>query len=179
MMLPAMSPNPGSAHPVDNAPPLVRRLACFVYEGVLLLGIVMAAGFVYGIATQQRHALTGTWGLQVVIFAVLGLYFVHSWTGQGQTLAMRTWHIRLVGLDGAPVSRGRAVCRYLLSWLWFLPSLIVVQLTGLKATGAMVAVIASGVIAFAALAWLHPRRQYLHDGLCGTRLIGWAPNRRH
>jgi hypothetical protein len=29
------------------APTLLRRMACFVYEGVLLFGVVMVAGFAY------------------------------------------------------------------------------------------------------------------------------------
>jgi uncharacterized RDD family membrane protein YckC len=73
------------------APGLRRRLACFVYEGVLLFGVVMVAGLVYGIATGQRHALVGTTGLQVFTFVVLGCYFVFLWSRSGQTLAMQTW----------------------------------------------------------------------------------------
>jgi hypothetical protein len=61
------------------APSLRRRMACFVYEGVLLFGVVMCAGLVYSSLTQQRHALVGLHGLQVVVFVVLGLYFVWFW----------------------------------------------------------------------------------------------------
>jgi uncharacterized RDD family membrane protein YckC len=177
-MIPSLMAQPGPEPEAPKAPPLHRRLACFLYEGVLLFGVVMAAGFVYGTVTQQRHALVGTWGLQTVIFVVLGLYFVHSWSGKGQTLAMQTWHIRLVGLDGAPVTRFKALCRYLLSWLWFLPALVGVQLAGLKGPGATFTAMAAGVLAYAGLAWLHPKGQYLHDELCGTRLIPWAAARR-
>jgi uncharacterized RDD family membrane protein YckC len=115
---------PAAAPVAWATPSLKRRLACFIYEGVLLFGVVMAAGFVYSTITQQRHALVGTTGLQVVIFLVLGLYFVRAWSRGGQTLAMQTWQIRLVLQDGSPVPRGRAIARYLLSWLWFLPALL-------------------------------------------------------
>ena len=30
-----------------------------------------------------------------------------------------------------------------------------------------------GVVAFALLAFLHPQRQFLHDVVCGTRLVTW------
>jgi len=171
------------AHPAPQqealkAPPLARRFASFLYEGVLLFGVVMAAGFVYGTVTQQRHALVGTWGLQVMIFVVLGAYFVHFWSGKGQTLAMQTWHIRLVRRDGGPVTRGRALCRYLLSWLWFVPALLCVQLAGLKGPGPTFTAMAAGVLAYAGLTLLHPLGQYLHDEVCGTRLIPWAPPAR-
>ena len=54
--LPASLPTPPTA---SNTPRLFRRLAAFVYEGVLLFGVTMAAGYVYGVLTQQRHALQG------------------------------------------------------------------------------------------------------------------------
>ena len=38
-------------------PSLRRRLAAFVYEGVLLFGVLMISALVYGLVTQQRHAL--------------------------------------------------------------------------------------------------------------------------
>lgn len=152
------------------APPLPRRLACFVYEGVLLFGVVMVAGYLYGSLTQQRHALHGQHGLQAVLFLVLGLYFVCFWTHGGQTVAMKTWHIRLVTQEGRPVPRGRAIARYLLSWLWFLPALAIAHYSGVRGAGLFGAMFV-GVVAFAALSYLHPQRQYWHDVLCGTRLI--------
>ena len=35
------------------------------------------------------------------MFVVLGIYFVWFWS-RGQTLAMKTWHIRLVDAQGRP-----------------------------------------------------------------------------
>ncbi len=159
-------------------PGLRRRLACFVYDGVLLFGVVMIAGLVYGIATQQQHALVGTTGLRVFTFIVLGAYFVFLWSRSGQTLAMQTWHIRLVTRDGQTVGKLRALCRYLLAWLWFLPALLTVWWSGLKGSGFTFAALVAGVLAYAALAWLHPRRQFWHDAVCGTQLITWKPVRR-
>ncbi len=159
-------------------PGVWRRLAAFLYEGVLLFGVVMLSGLFYGVVTQQRHALVGSAGLQAFLFGVLGLYFVVFWTRSGQTLAMLTWHIRLVTVDGHPVRPLRAVVRYLLAWLWFLPALGLVQVAGLKGGWPVSAVVVAGVLAYAALARLHPNRQFLHDALCGTRLITWYPPHR-
>ena len=160
------------------APKLRRRLVCFVYEGVLLFGVVMIAGLVYGLATQQQHALVGKTGLQVFTFLVLGTYFVYLWSHGGQTLAMQTWHIRLVTEDGRRVGQLRALCRYLLSWMWFLPALATVWWSGLTSAGATFAALLAGVLAYGALAWLHPQRQFWHDALCGTRLVNWKPLRK-
>jgi uncharacterized RDD family membrane protein YckC len=159
----------------SRAPTLMRRLACFVYEGVLLFGVLMVAGFAYSTITQQRHALVGTTGLQVVVFLVLGCYFAGFWARNGQTLAMQTWQIRLVMVDGKPVPWRRAVLRYLLSWLWFLPALLVVGLSGVKGAMPTFVSVLAGVLAYAALTRLRSDRQFWHDAVCGTRLTMVAP----
>jgi uncharacterized RDD family membrane protein YckC len=156
---------------ISRAPPLMRRLAAFAYEGVLLFGVVMLAGFVYGVATDQRHALQGQRGLQWAVFVVLGAYFAGFWSRQGQTLAMKTWHIRLVRRDGERVSPWRALARYLLSWFWFVPALVYVEIQGLRGGGAVSLALMGGVLIYAGLSRVLPQRQFLHDLLCGTRLI--------
>ena len=157
------------------APSVTRRLLCLLYEGVLLFGVVMAAGLLYGLVTQQRHALVGSTGLKIFLFGVLGLYFVHFWTRSGQTLAMLTWHIKLVGPGAAPVSVGRAWLRYVVSWLWFLPALAALNFSGLKGAGPTMALLAVGVMAYAGLARLRKDGQFWHDALCQTRLVSTPP----
>lgn len=156
-----------------------RRLACFLYEGVLLFGIVMGAGFVYSVATQQKNAMEGRPGLIAFLFLVLGLYFTWFWSKRGQTLAMQTWHIRVVDAAGRPLSKRRALARYLAAYLWFMPALLALWATGPSHSRATVGLVLSGgVLAYAALALLHPQRQYWHDVLCGTRLVTWRPTAR-
>jgi uncharacterized RDD family membrane protein YckC len=153
-------------------------MACFLYEGVLLFGVVMVAGLIYSPLTQQHHALVGTTGLQVFVFLVLGVYFIGFWSRSGQTLAMLTWQIRLLTTGGQRVTPLRALCRYLLSWMWFLPALLAVWLAGLKGPLPTFSALIVGVLAYASLARLRTDRQYWHDAVCGTRLVTWqAPNR--
>lgn len=159
----------------ETTPGLARRFACFLYEGVLLFGVVMAAGLVYSIATNQRHALVGTGGMRAFLFAVLGVYFVWFWSRHGQTLAQRTWRMQLLTRQGRPPGPGRALLRYLLSWMWFIPALMALEVSGLKGTAPTMAALIAGVAAYAALSRIHPTRQYLHDLVCGTRLVDWQP----
>lgn len=168
---------PAEAAPL-RTPALWRRLACFVYEGVLLFGVVMITGLVYAGLTQQRHALVGHLGLQLTLFVVLGAYFVAFWSRGGQTVAMKTWHIRLLTRAGTPVSPGRALLRYLWSWLWFLPALLSVYLSGVRSGGAIAAALFVGAAGYAALARLNPQRQYWHDLVSGTRLVDWPSRPR-
>lgn len=164
-----------TVEPSLATPGVARRLAAFVYEGVLLFGVVFIAGYLYSALTQQRHALQGQTGLQVVVFIVLAIYFVTFWSRGGQTVAMRAWHVRLVTASGASVTPARALARYLLAWLWFAPALLAARLAGLHSLGAIFTLLFAGVGAYALLAFLHPQRQFLHDALCGTRLVTWRP----
>ena len=165
------------ASPLET-PGLARRLAAFIYEGVLLFGVLMIAGYLYSSLTQQRHALQGQAGLQAFLFVVLAIYFVWFWSHGGQTVAMRAWHVRLVMADGQPVSQPRAVLRYLASWVWFVPALAVAWLASLHSATQIFASMAVGVVAYALLARLHPEHQFWHDALCGTRLVAWRPTPR-
>lgn len=142
-----------------------------LYEGVLLFGVVMTAGYLYTSLTQQRHALRGSSGLQLFLFLVLGIYFAGFWSRGGQTLAMKTWHIRLQGADGRTPSPLRALARYAASWLWFLPALAWAYFSGLRSVPAFAGIVAAGMLAYMMLALLRTDRQFLHDALCGTRLV--------
>lgn len=162
----------GTAAPLE-APGLRRRLACMVYEGIVLFGVLMIAGLLYATATQQRHALVGMRGLQAFLFLVLGAYFSWFWSHGGQTVAMKTWRIRLLARDGQSVSIQRAFLRYLLSWLWFLPALAWAHVAGLKSGASIAAALAIGALGYATLSMLNNQRQYVHDVICGTRLVNW------
>ena len=158
-----------------TAPSLRRRLACFVYEGVLLFGVLMISGYLFSSLTQQRHALAGRHGLQAFLFVILGIYFVWFWSHGGQTVAMKAWHVRLVDREGRPVTERRALARYLLSWLWFMPALLIVYASGLHSLSATTTALLAGVVGYALTSRLHPSRQFLHDVICGTRLVTWRP----
>jgi uncharacterized RDD family membrane protein YckC len=163
--------------PGAGTAPLRRRLASLVYEALLLFGIAFGVGLVYGIVTQQHHALQGRRGLEAAQFFVFGLYFVWCWARSGQTLPMQTWKLKLVAdADGGLVSYGRALARYLLAWLWVLPGLGAVALLGWQQDKRLIfAALAANVALYAALTRWLPQRQFLHDVLAGTRLVSLAP----
>jgi len=142
---------------------------------MLLFGVVVIAAYLYGALTQQRHALQGQVGLQAFVFLVLGIYFTWFWSAGRQTLAMKTWHIRLVDRQGQALSQPRAALRYGLSWLWFLPALAGAGLAG-HTDGARVSLwLGAGVLVNVLLARFLPGRQYLHDRLAGTQLVDARP----
>jgi uncharacterized RDD family membrane protein YckC len=151
------------------APALVRRMACWVYEGLLLFGVVFVSGYLFSTLSQTRHAMDNRHALQAFLFVIFGIYFTWFWA-KGQTLAMKTWGIRLVDLNGRPVTQGRALLRYLFSWVWFLPPLALVAPLDARADEAAVLVF-GWVLVWAVLSLFHPRRQFWHDAWAGTLLV--------
>lgn len=156
-----------------HTPSLRRRMACWLYEGMLLFGVVFIADYLFSALSQTRHALDNRHGQQAFLFLVLGIYFVWFWA-QGQTLAMKTWNIRVVDRQGQRLSQQRALLRYVLSWLWFLPPLVASWLWKIEVKQAMVLTF-GWVAVWTILARFHPSKQFLHDALAGTRLITFKP----
>lgn len=172
-MLGSMIANSPAIHPAQNTPGLRRRMACWLYEGILMFGVVFISGYLFGTLSQTRNALDNRNALQAFLFVVFGIYFVWFWS-KGQTLAMKTWNIRLVDRNGQAVTQLRALLRYVLSWLWFLPPLVAVVPFHLP--GAEITVIVIGWVAvWALLSRFHPEGQFWHDAWAGTRLISSEP----
>ena len=155
--------------PFAIAPRLGRRMACWLYEGMLMFGVVFIAGYLFGTLSQTRNALDNRNALQAFLFVIFGIYFTWFWA-KGQTLAMKTWHIRMVDTAGRPVTQGRALARYVLSWLWFLPPLLAVAPFSLPA-GEITVIVLGWVAVWALSSRLHPQQQFWHDAWAGTRLV--------
>ncbi len=177
---PAATPATGSAavSPRDErlvAAPLVRRMAAFLYEGVLLFGVLAVAGTVYGVTVHQTSGIEKRTGLMAVCFVVLGLYFIGLWTRAGQTLPMKTWHLRLVTDRGLPLTPRRALARYLAAWIWFVPPLALAGTLHLPNAWAIFGLVAGWVVLYALSALLHPSRQFWHDWLCDTAIVTALP----
>jgi uncharacterized RDD family membrane protein YckC len=157
----------------ESAPPgLLLRLAAMTYEAVLLFGLVFVAsyallalaGWSYPLSPSQR------WVLQAVLFVVVGVYFVYCWVRAGQTLAMKSWRLRVVDRQGRHLTPARAALRYLLAWSLFAPGLAFVALADTGAVANLLA-FAAGLLAMLALARLDRRGQLLHDRILGSRVI--------
>lgn len=145
-------------------------MACWLYEGFLVFAIAAVGAFVFSVTTDmrsgiavQRPLLTG---FLVVVF---GIYFSYCWS-KGQTLAMRTWRIRVVDRSGRSLTQGRALVRFVCSWIW-LAVPIAAYATGGIDVRQLGAVTAAWIAAWALLSFLHPQRQFWHDAWAGTRLV--------
>ena len=132
-----------------EVPGLSRRLACMLYDGLLLVAVLFVAFLLpqsaLSVALGRALPARVMWGH---LFLVSVVYFLWFWTHGGQTLAMKTWKIRLVKADlGAPTV-SQLLLRFTLVW--------------------------PGILAFGVgILWALIDRdgQFLHDRLSGTRLI--------
>ena len=120
-----------------------------LYEGILLFAVAFLGTWLFQffagsivIEGWRRHLL------QVFLLAVFAAYFLWCWLRGGQTLAMKTWRIRLVAKNGhGPISPRAALLRFACALL-LVPTLI-------------------GML----WALVDRDRQFLHDRLAGSLLL--------
>lgn len=120
-----------------------------LYEILLLLG-VLSVTFIL------PHILLGVMAgrsagpaiVQMHFFAVLLVYFVWFWLHGGQTLAMKTWKLRIVDAAGGHLRPLQAILRYMAAW----PSVLLFGV---------------GIL----WALFDRDRRFLHDRIAGTRVV--------
>ena len=126
-----------------TTPSLARRMASLVYESLLLFGIGLipgAIGALFVALTGQRHPLQSEFALQLIAVLIYAVYFGWFWSARGQTLPMKTWHIRVVTAQGQPLSQGRALVRFIASCAWVAPAVLLAHLNGWSPREALAAV---------------------------------------
>jgi len=134
--------------PADRSPaPLWRRLAALFYDSLLLFALLMlaiAAAFVLKQGAIDAQNLF----FRLYLLMVAALFFCGFWVAGGETLGMRSWHIRVERRDGRPLGWWQALWRFALA----VPSV------GLGGIG---------------LLWVlvDPERLALHDRLSGSRVV--------
>ena len=166
------------ARDVAHAPAgLVRRFAALAYEALILVALVLVAGFalipfVSPEAVRGQPLVVPTLAGRIVglvaLFTLGALFFGWIWSNGRRTLPMKTWRLALVDRAGHPPSRRTAVVRYAAAWIG--PALCI-------AAYALAAPHGVGALAWplVALNWLaafvDPDAQFLHDRIAGTRLV--------
>jgi len=115
--------------PQACAPGVFRRLAALLYDLLLLFGVLMVAvtflivpyDFIVGVPFPHDEHFH-RFGLRLYLVTTIALFFMFFWVRGGQTLGMRTWHLRLVCEDGSPLSLGDALMRLIWATLCLAPA---------------------------------------------------------
>ena len=117
-----------------------------LYDGLLLSAFVLFATFPFVMLTGSLERNLARHLLQAYVLLLAGGYFTFFWH-RGQTLAMKTWKLRMETESGAPPDWRRAWLRY---------------------------VLACANLMLLGLGWwsapFRADRQFLQDRLAGTRL---------
>jgi len=92
---------------------LPRRLASLCYEALLLAAVLFCAALPFA-AFESALAMSHVRIVfQLYLALVAGAYLVWQWLRGGQTLAMKTWRLKLVSAGAAPLTPKQAVLRYI------------------------------------------------------------------
>lgn len=130
------------------APAWKSRLACLFYEALVILAVIIIGLIIpHALIGAAAGIVAGSRILLAHLFLMLLLYFAWQWLHGGQTLAMKTWKIRVVSADGGALRPAQALLRFAVAW----PGTVLL-----------------GAGFFWAI--LDPDGQYLHDRIAGTRL---------
>ncbi len=125
--------------------PIWKRLLAFIYDGLIVTALVLISGL---IASSIAQGEAPTWLTRLIVLILVGGYFWWSWSHGGKTAGMLAWRLRLVGLEGEPISNDVAFKRLIICVITLAPMGITL-LTG----------------------WLSPVSQTFYDQLSKTRVI--------
>lgn len=92
--------------------PLARRLAAAFYDLFLLVGVLMCVLFLDVVVRDAFDIARNYAAIQALAFLSAFVFFAWFWTHGGQTLGLRSWKLRLVERDGAPVRWPTAALRF-------------------------------------------------------------------
>lgn len=144
---PMSSPSPAS---------LWLRLAAAIYDLFPLIALWMLTAGLFLLAAHGNidvaHPPLGyRIALQCALLLVTAAYFVVSWSRGGQTIGMRAWRLRVIGMEGTA-----------LPW----------PLSLLRFAAALVALLALGL----GFLWclFQPQKRGWHDLLAGSRVVRLA-----
>src|SRR5690242_12129084 len=99
-----------------QTPGFGRRLACLLYEALVVLAVLLIGFLLPQAALSGFGVVASGKMLWVPVFGLLMVYFVWFWINGGQTLAMKTWKLRVIDTGGGPLRPLQAVLRYLAAW---------------------------------------------------------------
>jgi len=138
----------GGAPPEAPSASLARRALALAYEALLLAALLLASALPFVLMTHTADAIAARPLFQLYLIAVAAAYFVWQWRRGGQTLAMKTWRLRVVTRAGTPLNLSHAVSRFVFA-------------------------LAGCALAGAGFLWALVDREglFLHDRLAGTRII--------
>ena len=151
------NPSPDTSTQTKPDALIVQRMLALFYDlwpvvalWVLLSALFNAGYFLAGHGERDILKTGSALGmlLWLCCWLIAGVYALISWSRGGQTLGMRPWRLRVIGMNGTPPTRKRLIQRYVVGTLSLL----------------------FGGLGFW-WAWLDRERLTWHDRASGTRMV--------
>lgn len=99
---------------------LLRRLSAALYDGLLLIALMMLAAALALFINGGTAVDSGNLYFQLYLLSVPCGFFLWFWTHGGQTLGMRSWRMRVISEGGGEMRLYQALLRLPLAALsWF------------------------------------------------------------
>lgn len=147
-------------------PGYLKLFASLLYEVMTIIALALLSVAVYvAVVGDATNDPIKRLVLQVFIWGFLGAYYVVSWVKSGQSLAMRSWKLKVVPIASLQ-ERNAATMTY--------------STATLRYVYATFSLLLFGVGFFYCL--IRPNRQFLHDDLLKLKIVDLkqaAPNSSH
>ena len=98
-------------------PSLFKLGTCLIYEALVVIALSLVCTTIFVLLLGDATAGIKRYSLQLLLWLTAGTYFVWCWQKSGQTLAMQTWHLKLLNQDGGLLTLKAAITRYVLASL--------------------------------------------------------------
>ncbi|MFN3586540.1 MAG: RDD family protein, partial [Moraxellaceae bacterium] len=185
----APTPEPVSNDAPAALPPtpagLRVRLACIVYDGLLLIAlwmivtaILVPLGTPDAAADSKELAVVPDWYRQLVLFPALvlvtWLFYGYFWTRIGQTLGMQTWRLKVVRTNGSLPRWRDAFARCASACLFPLACALIAQVTYGSSKAVLLSLCMGFLLNYLWMLWSRAGISW-HDQLSGTRVLRLPP----
>lgn len=105
---------------------LLRRLGAMVYDGLLVIALMLTTTGLLNlfadrpvipegaasVSIEQMETVSGPL-LSSILFIQTFAFFAFFWVRYGRTLGMQAWRLRVIAMDGGPITLTQALKRFL------------------------------------------------------------------
>lgn len=158
---------------VIKHPTTSKRLLAALYDTFLVLAALFIATALTLPFTKGEVAATNRIYMSFYLLLVAYIFFAWFWTHGGQTLGMRVWKQKLIGLDGKSVNWQQAFIRFITAlpaWGLFIIGLILWTKSDIAES---LTTIPGWAFALTGFVWvvLNTKRNNWRDKLSGSQVI--------
>jgi len=101
--------------------PLLRRLGAMLYDGLLVVALMMLGTVPFVIVRGGESVAPGDPVYRLTMLVIAWLFFAGFWSRSGRTLGLQAWRLRIETPSGGRPGFGAASLRFLVAIVSWLP----------------------------------------------------------